>query len=50
MSEEDNEVKTRNTDKKRIEKLEADLRKIKEMLHKMRNAIGLDISLLPDLD
>jgi hypothetical protein len=51
MSEENKvDVKPRNTDKKRIEKLESDVKQIKEMLHKMKSAIGLPDSILPKLD
>lgn len=48
--EEIKEIKTRNTDKKRIEKLEEDMRAIKHMLHSMKNALGLPESILPKLD
>lgn len=34
----------------RIEKLESDVKKIKEMLHKMSSALGLPKSVLPPLD
>lgn len=49
------EVKTKQkpkalSDAQKIEKLEKDVRQIKALLHKMKTAIGLPESLMPDID
>ena len=50
VKETDKEVKTRNTDKKRIDKLEKDILQIKMMLHKMKGALGLPENILPKIE
>jgi len=52
MSDEEltNEKKERNTDKKRLDKIEADVKAIVDMLYSLKSAIGLPDHVLPKRD
>ena len=45
-----NDKKERNTDKKRLDKIEADVKAIVDMLYSLKSAIGLPDHVLPKRD